>query len=283
VKVPDAPKKALDEHLTDITLDGVPFLGFAIEAIEEVLSGRPHRCARRHAWRRHDCAGPQRPYWVSYEAEQIINWNVTKIGTGYQLSLVVLKEEVDWRRPTRSLHGEERAVPRAASSCRRRARPATSTSVRDSRVGHRRGRQADQRSSRRTRSDPTRKGKPLTFIPFVFINPTTIRPSIEKPPLLDMVDVNLSHYRSSADYEHGLHFTGLPTRVCRRRAVRWRLAEDRHPASRGCSTGPNAEGRDLEFTGQGLQALEEGARGEGSPDGCARRAADGQGRAFRDR
>ena len=31
------------------------------------------------------------------------------------------------------------------------------------------------------------------------------------PPLLNLADVNLSHYRTSADLEHGRHFTALPT------------------------------------------------------------------------
>jgi hypothetical protein len=34
---------------------------------------------------------------------------------------------------------------------------------------------------------------------------------VPTPPLLDLVDVNIAHYRNSADYEHGLHWTALPT------------------------------------------------------------------------
>lgn len=50
---------------------------------------------------------------------------------------------------------------------------------------------------------PLRRAAPLPFIPFVL-------PDDQKPPLLDLAGVNLSHYRNSADFEHGLHQTGIP-------------------------------------------------------------------------
>jgi hypothetical protein len=58
---------------------------------------------------------------------------------------------------------------------------------------------------------PVRRGKPLDFIPFYFVNATGTSARISKPPLLDLVDLNLSHYRTMADLEHGRHFSGLPT------------------------------------------------------------------------
>lgn len=54
-----------------------------------------------------------------------------------------------------------------------------------------------------------RSGSGLTYIPAVFFGPIKNEPG--KPPLLDLIDVNLAHYRNSADLEHALHFTGLPT------------------------------------------------------------------------
>jgi hypothetical protein len=43
------------------------------------------------------------------------------------------------------------------------------------------------------------------------ITPLGPTKSIEKPPLLGLVNLSLEHFRLSADYSHGLHFTGLPT------------------------------------------------------------------------
>jgi len=54
--------------------------------------------------------------------------------------------------------------------------------------------------------------------------------------LSDIIAVNLDHYRSDADYKHGLHFTALPTA--------W------------VSETPGATAGYLEFTGQGLTSFE---------------------------
>lgn len=58
---------------------------------------------------------------------------------------------------------------------------------------------------------PTRRGAKLDVIPFFWLTPLGKTSRVEKPPLLGLVSVCLAHYRNSADYEHGLHFTGLPT------------------------------------------------------------------------
>lgn len=55
----------------------------------------------------------------------------------------------------------------------------------------------------------THSGRGLTYIPAVLFGP--IRNAPDKPPLLDLVDMNIAHFRNSADHEHVLHFTGLPT------------------------------------------------------------------------
>ncbi len=58
---------------------------------------------------------------------------------------------------------------------------------------------------------PQRLGKPLSLIPFVFHGPLHSRPDVDKPPLEDVIALNLDHYRLDADYKHGVHFTALPT------------------------------------------------------------------------
>jgi len=101
---------------------------------------------------------------------------------------------------------------------------------------------------------PSRRESPLNFIPFTFLGPTTISPRIAKPPLLDLVDVNISHYQTLADLEHGRHFVALPTPV---------VSGAQKPEGK-LTIGSEAawflpEGGQawmLEFTGQGLGALE---------------------------
>ena len=103
---------------------------------------------------------------------------------------------------------------------------------------------------------PTVKGRPLEFIPFVFFNVKNLYPQPEEPPLLDLVNVNLSHYRNSADYEHGLHFTGLPTPW-----IAGFNSDDQEfkigSGTAWVSSDPGATAGFLEFTGQGLNALKD--------------------------
>lgn len=49
----------------------------------------------------------------------------------------------------------------------------------------------------------------LSYIPFVFA-PSTIP---EKPMLKDIANVNISHFKKTADYENGIHLTTIPTGV----------------------------------------------------------------------
>lgn len=56
--------------------------------------------------------------------------------------------------------------------------------------------------------EPKSKQGNFKEIPFAFLS-TNSEP--EEPLLSDLINVNLSHYRKSADYENGLHWTGVPT------------------------------------------------------------------------
>ncbi len=101
---------------------------------------------------------------------------------------------------------------------------------------------------------PTNLGKTMDFIPFYAVNPFGLGFDIQKPPMLDIVDINISHYRTSADLEHGRHYTGLPvpivsgvdgsTKLRIGSTTAWILPD------------PTAKAYYLEFTGQGLVSLE---------------------------
>lgn len=91
-------------------------------------------------------------------------------------------------------------------------------------------------------------------IPFTFFNPNSTKPKPQKPTLLDLTVVNFSHYRNSADLEHGLHFTALPQPW----AAGFKFSGDVFIGSgvAWVTEEPNATAGYLEFTGQGLGALE---------------------------
>lgn len=100
---------------------------------------------------------------------------------------------------------------------------------------------------------PTVNGKPLTEIPFVAISPYDLRVGLEKPPMLDLVDVNLGHYRNSADYEHALFLTAQPTPY-----ITGQLDAASKPTSIGSGTiwclPEGATAGMLEFSGAGIAA-----------------------------
>ncbi len=101
---------------------------------------------------------------------------------------------------------------------------------------------------------PTMGDRPLDFIPFFMINTLGVSMGVQKPPMLDIVDLNISHFRTSADLEHGRHFTGLPTPVISG-------IETSTPMYIGSQTAwvlpnPDAKAYYMEFEGQGLQSLE---------------------------
>lgn len=101
---------------------------------------------------------------------------------------------------------------------------------------------------------PTRLGQALTAIPFVFHGPNNTLPTVDKSPVQDIVDINLSHYRTSADLEHGRHFTGLPMAF-----IAGIEAKDTFRiGSENIITTPQADASAsyLEFSGEGLKSLE---------------------------
>ena len=65
------------------------------------------------------------------------------------------------------------------------------------------------------RTYPRRNGALLNFIPFIFIGPKSLSPQIQKSLLLDIANMNLSHFRSYAALEHGRHFTAMPVYVAK--------------------------------------------------------------------
>lgn len=98
--------------------------------------------------------------------------------------------------------------------------------------------------------------QPMRRIPFVFVSPVGTEANVAKAPLMDLCDINLSHYINSADLEHGRHLTALPTP--------WATGVDPEEHKKGLKIGSGtawliqsdkARVGMLEFTGQGLGHL----------------------------
>lgn len=100
----------------------------------------------------------------------------------------------------------------------------------------------------------TNTGVAMSFIPFFSVNTTGIGIEPGKPPMQDIVDINYSHYRTSADLEHGRHFTGLPTPYVT--GAEGNVSLHIGSTKAWVIPDPNARVGFLEFTGQGLASLE---------------------------
>jgi len=131
-----------------------------------------------------------RPSMNLYKAETIINWKTMRINGKQQLSQVVLVEDVTV--PMDEFQDDTEKHYR----------------VLDLFEGHYRVRVFDKDDTQIVPDlFPTMSGKKQTTIPFFFY--PTIDP--QRPALLGLVNMNLSHYQTTADYEHGCHLSGLPT------------------------------------------------------------------------
>ena len=244
---------AMDSIIADVTMSGLSLHQFAEMVSEEVITiGRcgvlvdypPIVNAVTLAQAQ---AQGARPYATIYDAESIINWKTGRINNVEQLTLVVLEEE------------NEIPVDEFESKCEPQWR------VLDLVNGAYRQRvfRKDKRGEFILVEEifPQINGRVINRIPFEFFGVRDNTPCVDKPPLLDLVDVNLSHYRTTADYEHGLHFTGLPTPV-----VTGYYSDDKSASLRiGSGTAwllpdPQSKAFYLEFTGQGLGELREALR-----------------------
>lgn len=101
---------------------------------------------------------------------------------------------------------------------------------------------------------PRFRGQTIDYIPFWTAVPDGLRAGLVKSPMEDIVNVNMSHYRTSADLEHGRHFCGLPTPIVSGADVGSRLRVGGSQA--WVLPDANAKAYYLEFTGQGLESLE---------------------------
>lgn len=237
--VPDA----MLSHLDDITLTGQPLTIFTKCLFIDLLqTGRVGVLLDRPGEADPAKADSTRPYWTTYCAEQIINWRTTVENGKQILVMVVLKEFYE--------QVDDDDMFETESQERYRVLLMDSGTY----IQHVYTKAKDSEEYTIEEIRPTFRGMPLDFIPFCFFGIKGLEPCPEKPPLLDLADVNFSHYRSSADLEHGRHFTALPTP--------WIAGFPKDTKLRIGSTvawvssDPQAHAGMLEFTGQGLNALE---------------------------
>lgn len=104
---------------------------------------------------------------------------------------------------------------------------------------------------------PAFQGNAMIKIPFVVVTAEDEDKEDQKPPLEGLASVNMSHYRSSADLEHGRHFTALPTPyvIGLAEAQSLTIGSSKAWMIAGVNASEVKIGM-LEFEGKGLEALE---------------------------
>lgn len=252
MKFPDE----LVPFMDDATKTGTSFYDFAKRTAEEVLGiGRGGTLVE---WDEKE----RRPYLVRYAAEDIINWKVERVGSHMLLTMVTLHElDPEWIPLTQEqkAKGPPDEFEQGEYDQWRVYRVAFDDAG-EPFVAYRVYRRKDEREKA---EDPffviesgilTRRGMSLHRIPFIFHGPNNGLPCIEKPPLLDLAEVNLSHYRTSADLENGRHFTGLPTPYACGFDTKTKFRVGSNVA--WVTDDSSAKVGFLEFEGQGLKALE---------------------------
>jgi hypothetical protein len=230
----------ISDRANEITADGVDLAEFSKIVISELTSlGRYGILVDRSV----DGA---KAYLAGYIAETIINWKVNNKG---QLERVVLEEivheqdEKDYFKIVEILQYRELFLDSGNYAVN---------------IWRKNKKGSFEISSTLT---PTNRSKRLDYIPFIFVSTKGTGIKIVRPPLLDLVDINISCYMQSADLEHGRHFTALPTPW-----VAGGMRQTKDNVDRQLRIGSTtawlldegAQAGFLEFKGDGLGSLERG-------------------------
>lgn len=211
IEVPPVTEALLDT----VTEDGQPIGIFAREIVEECLTvGRvgilvDHPTLPVGVVTKADALPLNlRPTMAVYEADSIINWREAVVNNRRILTMVVLVEEQEVRKD--EFESECKEVYRVLDLIE-----TTSDMGAKSMTYRVRLFEIDPKTQQDVQIGddlfPLMNNQRLDFIPFYFLSADDTCVEPDDPPLIDLVDMNLSHYRVSADYEHGCHFTGLPT------------------------------------------------------------------------
>ena len=142
--------------------------------------------------------GAIHPVILHYDPWSIINWRVETTGSRQRVTLVVLAEqyvEIDdgFEEELRPQCRELRWTPEGPTVQIWRKVDNGSWSIVEG-------------PTILTGSD----GRPLEQLPFIFLGAERNGPEIDASPILDIADLNLSHYNTSADYEDSSYLIGQP-------------------------------------------------------------------------
>lgn len=149
-------------------------------------------------------SGNIRPTIALYHPERIRNWDYIKVGAKSKLSLVVLDE--DYRKDAADRFTREIAIQQR---CLILENGAYKVEIWRDGVLH------------ETITPQGPDGKALDEIPFTFIGVKANDGKVEPPAMYALCDLNISHYRNSADHEEMLFICGQATPVAKGLSAEW--------------------------------------------------------------
>lgn len=140
------------------------------------------------------------PVIVFYTAENIINWRLTRVGSVNRVSLIVLREVYEYD------SGGDEFSPNYGDQYR----------VLDIFEGKYRQRIYQFNAKGALAGDireifPNLAGVPAGIIPFTFIGASNNDHTPDDPPILPLAELNIGHFRNSADNEESSFVVGQPT------------------------------------------------------------------------
>lgn len=144
------------------------------------------------------------PYFTFYTAESVINWKAKRVNGRSVLCMVVLKEEV------------QEPIDQFSAECKDQFRVLTlnDDGVYIQQLYNQDGELLIIDEDGNTDIVPrTSTGGVWYEIPFIFIGSVNNDAMPDKAPLYDLAEVNIAHYRNSADYEESCFLVGQPTPV----------------------------------------------------------------------
>jgi hypothetical protein len=150
-----------------------------------------------------------RPYVRLFQAQSVLNWRVQVVGGRPVLTQLVVREAVEEPGPFGSHTVDQIRVIELRAPEGQSLGPDYPLGV----CVH----QPYRKMADSSTEDwvpwgdpviPMRTGSPLGFVPAIPFNSSNATWECAKPPMLELVDLILAHYRNSADYENTLHFAG---------------------------------------------------------------------------
>lgn len=254
VEVPAGMKNMVE----NITLDGLDLTGFAEDVIDDNITvGRAGILVDHPAMNAGTTVAQAealnlRPFLKLYAAESIFNWKVESRNNARVLTQLRLWEIAEKRGANEFDVDAQKQIRILDLNDVGQYRQRVFVKVANATTGK------EEWVQDGPDIIPMKGGKPLDRIPFWFVGVKNGSAEACKPPLIDLVNANLSHYKSTADLEHGAHFTGLPTAVITGFVDTAEKPAEYRIGSATAWIFPDAETevKYLEFEGQGLEALE---------------------------